>query len=287
MTRCYDVNQYANTIALEKFVCKILLLGRSLQGCYTGIKETIIAYAKVALKGKESKPITLFLAKEKLVINLLRLHGCRIDEPEGRVYEAWFKFWNICYILQLGLGPDHLPQVFVCDQLVIIVSEREVGRGLLYLEIRDKLFHDVCHRQGWIDPDFYDAILSSNAVCGYQCFGRSTVGSGTRTEGVSETICVRGHVTEPSCEFVNPCELVSFPERPASPPLSLPIPGRVALSTMATPSVSQQTDILNSIFLGLRSKVSETRLQSALDLRRYVCHSPVPDASLPCSKVPS
>jgi hypothetical protein len=37
---------------------------------------------------------------------------------------------------------------------------------------------------------------------------------------------------------------------------------------MATPSVSQQTDILNSIFLGLKSK--ETRLQSALDLRRYV-----------------
>jgi FKBP12-rapamycin complex-associated protein len=40
---------------------------------------------------------------------------------------------------------------------------------------------------------------------------------------------------------------------------------------MATPSVSQQTDILNSIFLGLKSKVPETRLQSALDLRRYVC----------------
>ncbi|KAH9990569.1 FAT-domain-containing protein [Russula vinacea] len=39
---------------------------------------------------------------------------------------------------------------------------------------------------------------------------------------------------------------------------------------MATPSVSQQTDILNSIFLGLKSKVPETRLQSALDLRRYV-----------------
>ena len=40
---------------------------------------------------------------------------------------------------------------------------------------------------------------------------------------------------------------------------------------MATPSVSQQTDILNSIFLGLKSKSPETRLQSALDLRRYVC----------------
>jgi serine/threonine-protein kinase mTOR len=40
---------------------------------------------------------------------------------------------------------------------------------------------------------------------------------------------------------------------------------------MATPSVSQQTDILNSIFVGLKSKSPETRLQSALDLRRYVC----------------
>jgi FKBP12-rapamycin complex-associated protein len=40
---------------------------------------------------------------------------------------------------------------------------------------------------------------------------------------------------------------------------------------MATPSVSQQTDILNAIFLGLKSKSPETRLQSALDLRRYVC----------------
>jgi hypothetical protein len=39
---------------------------------------------------------------------------------------------------------------------------------------------------------------------------------------------------------------------------------------MATPSVSQQTDPLNTIFLGLRNKSSETRLQSALELRRYV-----------------
>jgi hypothetical protein len=39
---------------------------------------------------------------------------------------------------------------------------------------------------------------------------------------------------------------------------------------MATSSVSQQTDILNSIFLGLKSKVPANRLQSALDLRRYV-----------------
>jgi hypothetical protein len=39
---------------------------------------------------------------------------------------------------------------------------------------------------------------------------------------------------------------------------------------MATPSVSQQTDVLNSIFFGLKSKLPETRLQSALDLRRYV-----------------
>jgi len=48
---------------------------------------------------------------------------------------------------------------------------------------------------------------------------------------------------------------------------------------MATPSVSQQADILNFIFLGLRSKSPETRLQSALDLRRYVrlpvLHAPV------------
>ena len=41
-------------------------------------------------------------------------------------------------------------------------------------------------------------------------------------------------------------------------------------STMATPSVSQQTDPLNTIFLGLRNKSPETRLQSALELRRYV-----------------
>ena len=39
---------------------------------------------------------------------------------------------------------------------------------------------------------------------------------------------------------------------------------------MATPSVSQQTDPLNTIFLGLRNKSPETRLQSALELRRYV-----------------
>ena len=52
---------------------------------------------------------------------------------------------------------------------------------------------------------------------------------------------------------------------------SFPVRTVVALSTMATPSVSQQTDILNSIFIGLRSKSPETRLQSALDLRRYVC----------------
>lgn len=45
--------------------------------------ETIIAYTKVALKGKEGEPIALFLAEEKFVVNLLRLHGCRIDQPEG------------------------------------------------------------------------------------------------------------------------------------------------------------------------------------------------------------
>ena len=48
--------------------------------------EMIIAYAKVALKGKESKPIALFLTEEKFVVNLLGLHGCRINEPEGREY---------------------------------------------------------------------------------------------------------------------------------------------------------------------------------------------------------
>ena len=58
---------------------------------------------------------------------------------------------------------------------------------------------------------------------------------------------------------------------------SFPVPVRavVALSIMATPSVSQQTDILNSIFIGLKSKSPETRLQSALDLRRYVCLLPL------------
>ncbi|KAI0272361.1 atypical/PIKK/FRAP protein kinase [Gloeopeniophorella convolvens] len=39
---------------------------------------------------------------------------------------------------------------------------------------------------------------------------------------------------------------------------------------MATPSVSQQTEILNLIFAGLRSKSPDTRQQSALELRRYV-----------------
>ncbi|KAI9435150.1 armadillo-type protein [Lactarius indigo] len=41
---------------------------------------------------------------------------------------------------------------------------------------------------------------------------------------------------------------------------------------MATSSVneSQQTDTLDTIFLGLRNKSPETRLQSALELRRYV-----------------
>ena len=57
--------------------------------------------------------------------------------------------------------------------------------------------------------------------------------------------------------------------------VTVPFPFVVALSTMATQSVSQQTDILNSIFVGLRSKSPETRLQSALDLRRYVCLLPL------------
>ena len=52
-------------------------------------KKMIKAYPKVALKGKKGEPIALFLAKEKFVVNFLRLHGCRIDEPEGsRRYET-------------------------------------------------------------------------------------------------------------------------------------------------------------------------------------------------------
>lgn len=47
--------------------------------------EMTIAYAKVALKGEEGEPIAFFLTEEKFVVNLLRLHGWRIDEPEGRV----------------------------------------------------------------------------------------------------------------------------------------------------------------------------------------------------------
>ncbi|KAI0316749.1 atypical/PIKK/FRAP protein kinase [Amylostereum chailletii] len=39
---------------------------------------------------------------------------------------------------------------------------------------------------------------------------------------------------------------------------------------MATTSIVQQTDVLNAIFQGLKSKSHEARLQSALDLRRYV-----------------
>ncbi|KZV74520.1 atypical/PIKK/FRAP protein kinase [Peniophora sp. CONT] len=40
---------------------------------------------------------------------------------------------------------------------------------------------------------------------------------------------------------------------------------------MASAAVAPHADVLNQIFQGLRSKSSETRLQSALDLRRYVC----------------
>ncbi len=108
---------------------------------------------------------------------------------KGRGYEARVKFWDIHYVLQLGLRPDHPSQVFVCDQLVIIVSEHEVGRRLLYLKVRHELLHDVSDHQGWVDSDFDDAtILSGNAICGYQRFRGSTVGSAARTEGVSETI---------------------------------------------------------------------------------------------------
>ena len=65
--------------------------------------EMIIAYAKVALKGKEGEPIALFLTEEKFVVNLLRFHGCRIDKPKERGHEARVKFWDIHYVLQLGL----------------------------------------------------------------------------------------------------------------------------------------------------------------------------------------
>ena len=42
---------------------------------------------------------------------------------------------------------------------------------------------------------------------------------------------------------------------------------------MATPPFSQQTETLDTIFLGLRNESSETRLQSALELRQYVLAS--------------
>jgi hypothetical protein len=72
-------------------------------------EEMRTAYAKIALKGKEGKPIALLLTKEKFVINLLRLHGCRIDEPEGRGYEAWARsgilttYFNLAFDLIIFL----------------------------------------------------------------------------------------------------------------------------------------------------------------------------------------
>lgn len=39
---------------------------------------------------------------------------------------------------------------------------------------------------------------------------------------------------------------------------------------MASPGQSAQNDNLNGIFQGLKNKVADIRLQSALDLRRYV-----------------
>jgi hypothetical protein len=103
-----------NAVTLEKLVSKILFLEVS-SGMSQRNREMIIAYAKVALKGEKGKPVALFLAKLKFLVNLLRLHGCRIDKPKERGDEKWIRYWDIHYILQLGLRPDHSPQVFVCD----------------------------------------------------------------------------------------------------------------------------------------------------------------------------
>ena len=73
-------------------------------------------------------------------------------------------------LLQLGLGLDHLSEVFVRHQLVILVSEREVRGWLLDLEVCYKLFYDVDHHQGGVYPDFDDAILGGNTICRDQCF---------------------------------------------------------------------------------------------------------------------
>jgi hypothetical protein len=48
----------------------------------------MMAYAKVALERKKGKSKTLFIAKLKFVIYLLRLDGRGIDKPEGRGCET-------------------------------------------------------------------------------------------------------------------------------------------------------------------------------------------------------
>ena len=55
----------------------------------------MIAYAKVALEGKEGQSKTLFFGKEKFVIDLLRLNGCGIDEPEERGCETLVGSWEV------------------------------------------------------------------------------------------------------------------------------------------------------------------------------------------------
>ena len=54
----------------------------------------MIAYAKEAMERKEGQSKTLFIAKEKFVIDLLRLDGGGIDEPEERGCENWVGFWE-------------------------------------------------------------------------------------------------------------------------------------------------------------------------------------------------
>jgi hypothetical protein len=48
----------------------------------------MMAYAKVALEGKEGESKTLFITKLKFFIYLLRLDGRGIDKPEGRGCET-------------------------------------------------------------------------------------------------------------------------------------------------------------------------------------------------------
>ena len=45
---------------------------------------------------------------------------------------------------------------------------------------------------------------------------------------------------------------------------------------MASAVSSAQVDVLDQLFQGLRSKSSEVRAQSALELQRYVCRGHTP-----------